>query len=118
MRTRTILNQLTFPALQTLELCYLDDLTPLLDRLKQQSLTSFPLRHLRIESSFFNELKFVSLLGRLPSLMSLELVDCEDASSHFLKVIHIPFSRCKVSCVDGSFIGSFDTFLKFSFGLP
>jgi hypothetical protein len=95
MRTRTILNQLTFPALQTLELCYLDDLTPLLDRLKQQSLTSFPLRHLRIESSFFNELKFVSLLGRLPSLMSLELVDCEDASSHFLKVIHIPFFIAK-----------------------
>lgn len=117
-RTRTILSQLTFPALQTLELCYLDDLTPLLDRLKQQSLTSFPLRHLRIESSFFNELKFVSLLGRLPSLMSLELVDCEDASSHFLKVIQIPFSHFKVSCVDGSFIESYDTILKFSFGLP
>jgi hypothetical protein len=45
------------------------------------------LRYLRIESSFFNEIKFVSLLGRLPSLVSLELVDCEDASSHFLKVI-------------------------------
>ena len=41
-RTRMILNQISFPALQTLELCYLDDLTPLLDRLKQQSLTSFP----------------------------------------------------------------------------
>jgi hypothetical protein len=87
MRTRTILNHLSFPALQTLELCYLDDLTPLLERLKQQSLTSFPLRYLRIESSFFNEIKFVSLLGRLPSLVSLELIDCEDASSHFFKVI-------------------------------
>lgn len=87
MRTRMILNHLSFPSLQTLELCYLDDLTPLLERLKQQSLTSFPLRYLRIESSFFNELKFIGLLSRLPSLASLELVDCEDASSHFLKVI-------------------------------
>jgi len=43
------------------------------------------LRHLRIESSFFNELKFVNFLCRLPSLVSLELVDCEDASSHLLK---------------------------------
>jgi len=85
MRTRMILNQISFPALQTLELCYLDDLTPLLERLKQQSLTSFPLRSLRVESSFFNELKFVNLLSRLHSLVSLELVDCEDASSNFLK---------------------------------
>jgi len=98
MRTRTILNHLSFPALQMLELCYLDDLTPFLERLKQQSLTSFPLRYLRIESSFFNEIKFVSLLDRLPSLVSHELVDCEDASSHFLKVIEIPFfhSKCLV----------------------
>ena len=87
MRMRILLNQMSFPALQTLELCYLDDLTPLFERLKQQSLTSFPLRHLRIESSFFNELKFVNLLSRLPSLVALELVDCEDASSHLLQVV-------------------------------
>lgn len=86
-RTRTILNQISFPGLQTLELCYLDDLTPILERLKQQSLTSFPLRSLRVESSFFSEMKFVNLLSRLNSLISLELVDCDDASSHFLKVL-------------------------------
>jgi hypothetical protein len=86
-RTRTILNHISFPALQTLELCYLDDLTPLLERLKQQSLTSFPLRSLRVESSFFNEMKFVNLLSRLHSLVCLEIVDCEDASSHFQKAL-------------------------------
>lgn len=86
MRVRTILDCISFPALQTLELCYLDDLTPLLERLKEQSLTSFPLRHLRIETSYFNAVKFVTMLGRIPSLVSLELIDCEDASSQFLKV--------------------------------
>jgi hypothetical protein len=103
-RTHTILNQMSFPGLQTLELCYLDDLTPILERLKQQSLTSFPLRSLRIESCFFNELKFVGLLSRLHSLVSLELVDCEDVSSHFLKVIQflyrhltcLPDANCSV----------------------
>jgi len=116
-RMRMILNQLSFPALQTLELCYLDDLTPLLERLKLQSLTAFPLRHLRIESSFFNELKFVSLLSRLQSLVSLELVDCEDASSHLLKVYKAPHShpiRIGLS-VD---IGLNDDLCWFNIGLP
>ncbi|KAJ6605671.1 hypothetical protein B0H10DRAFT_2311524 [Mycena sp. CBHHK59/15] len=42
-----------------------------------QALTRLPLRLLRIESSLFNELKLVSLLRRLPSLVTLELVDVE-----------------------------------------
>lgn len=86
MRVRALLEHLSFPALETLELCYLDDLSPLLERMKQQSLTSFPLRCLRIESSFFNELKLANLLARLPSLTSLQFVDCEDVTSNFLKV--------------------------------
>ncbi|TFY80926.1 hypothetical protein EWM64_g3087 [Hericium alpestre] len=85
-RTRTIFSQLSFPALEKLELCYMDDVTTVLNHLKRQSLTSLPLRHLRIEASFFNEFELVKLLGRTLSLATLELVDVEDASSNLLKV--------------------------------
>lgn len=86
MRIRMLLSQISFPALESLEFCYLDNLTPILEYLRQQSLTSLPLRHLRIESSFFNEAKFVTLLKRLMSLTTLELIDIEDVSSFLLKV--------------------------------
>lgn len=86
MRVRMLLGQISFPALESLEFCYLDNLTPILEYLRQQSLTSLPLRHLRIESSFFNEPKFVTLLKRLMSLTTLELIDIEDVSSFLLKV--------------------------------
>lgn len=86
MRVRMLLSQMSLPALESLEFCYLDNLTPILEYLRQQSLTSLPLRHLRIESSFFNEPKFVTLLKRLMSLMTLELIDIEDVSSFLLKV--------------------------------
>jgi len=83
--------------LETLKLCYLDDLSPLLERLKQQS-TTFPLRCLRIESSFFNEMKLASLLARLPSLVSLQFVDCEDVTSNFLKAISMPTVTSTQTC--------------------
>jgi len=86
MRTRMLLSQITFPALESLDFCYLDNLTPVLEHLRQQSLTSLPLRYLRIESSFFNEQKFILLLRRLTSLVTLELVDVEDVTCFMLKV--------------------------------
>ena len=85
-RTRTILSQITFPALEKAALCYMDNVTTLLNHLKRQSLTSLPLRHLRIEASFFGELELVRLLSRTSSLTTLELVDVEDASSSLIKV--------------------------------
>jgi hypothetical protein len=85
-RIRGLLGQISFPALETLEFCYLDNLTPVLQHLKTQALTSLPLRSLRIESTFFNEMKLIKLLQCLPSLITLELVDVEDASSNLLKV--------------------------------
>jgi len=89
-RTRMLFSQVSFPALESIEFCYLDNMTSVLGHLQTQSLTSLPLRYLRIESSFFNELKFVKLLRRLPSLVTLELVDVEDASSNFLKGLSAP----------------------------
>ncbi|KIK91637.1 hypothetical protein PAXRUDRAFT_13684 [Paxillus rubicundulus Ve08.2h10] len=86
MRIRMLLSQISFPALESLDFCYLDDLTPVLEHLRQQSLTSLPLRHLHIESSFFNEPKFVFLLKRLMSLTTLELIDVEDVSGFLLTV--------------------------------
>lgn len=90
IRTRLLLSQISFPALESLELSYLDNMTPIIEHLRQQSLTSLPLRHLRIESSFFNEHKFVNLLKRLMSLTTLELVDVEDISYFLLKNLSTP----------------------------
>jgi hypothetical protein len=94
-RTRTILSQIAFPALEKVALCYMDNVTTLLNHLKRQSLTSLPLRQLRIEASFFGELELVRLLSRTSSLTTLELVDVEDASSSLIKV-RVTF-RCETS---------------------
>lgn len=88
-RTQSILARLSLSALQSIEICYLDDVNPLLELLHRQSLTSLPLRHLRIESGFPNELKLAKLLRRLPSPSMLNLVDVEDASPNFLKVAFV-----------------------------
>ncbi|THV00843.1 hypothetical protein K435DRAFT_818198 [Dendrothele bispora CBS 962.96] len=83
--TRQIMSQLTFPNLESLELCYLENITPILQLLYNQALTRLPMQHLRIESCLFNEPKFVNLLRRLTSLTKLELADVEDASTSLLK---------------------------------
>ncbi|KAF8895316.1 hypothetical protein BD779DRAFT_1608930 [Infundibulicybe gibba] len=83
--TRYIMSRITCPNLESLEMCYLENVTPVLQLLYGQALTRLPMRHLRIESCLFSELKFVNLLRRLPSLLTLELVDVEDVSSNLLK---------------------------------
>ncbi|KZT73913.1 hypothetical protein DAEQUDRAFT_742955 [Daedalea quercina L-15889] len=90
VRTRTILSLLSFPALERIELCFLDNVSPMLEHLRRQSLTRLPLRHLHIESSYFNEMKLVRLLKRLPALNSLEFVDADDVSSNLLKIFAAP----------------------------
>ncbi|KAH9936154.1 uncharacterized protein B0H18DRAFT_868060 [Fomitopsis serialis] len=90
VRTRTLLSLLSFPALERIELCFLDNVSPLLEHLRRQSLTRLPLRHVRIESSYFNEMKLVRLLKRLPALTSLEFVDADDVSSNLLKIFATP----------------------------
>lgn len=85
-RMHAVFSQLLFPALERVEFSFLENLTPIIKHLKRQSFNSLPLRHLRIESCFFNELKLVKLLKRLPTLRTLELVDVEDISSDFLRV--------------------------------
>jgi hypothetical protein len=86
--------QFTFPNLDSLSLCYLENVTPILQLVYTQALTRLPLRHLRIESCLFNELKLVNLLRRLPSLVRLELVDVEDASSGLLRVRTVMLHLC------------------------
>ncbi|KAF9267353.1 hypothetical protein L218DRAFT_856145 [Marasmius fiardii PR-910] len=88
--TRTIMRQISLPNLESLEMCYLENVSQVLQLLYEQALTRLPLKYLRIESCLFNELKFVNLLRRLPSLTALELVDTEDASSSFLKALATP----------------------------
>lgn len=91
-RMHAVFSQLLFPALERVEFSFLENLTPIIKHLKRQSFTSLPLRHLRIESCFFNELKLVRLLNRLPTLRTLELVDVEDISSDFLRV-SFPYAK-------------------------
>ncbi|KAI0643121.1 hypothetical protein C8Q79DRAFT_916289 [Trametes meyenii] len=90
LRTRTVFSLLSFPALERIELCYLDNVSPILESLRKQSLTVLPLRHLRIESCFLNELRFARLLPRLPALNSLELVDVEDVTSNLMRNFATP----------------------------
>ncbi|KAI9058146.1 hypothetical protein FKP32DRAFT_1581576 [Trametes sanguinea] len=90
IRTRTVFSLLSFPALESIELCYLDNVSPILECLRKQSLTVLPLRHLRIESCFMNELRFARLLPRLPALTSLELVDVEDVTTNLMRNFAAP----------------------------
>ncbi|KAI8986227.1 hypothetical protein BD414DRAFT_416391 [Trametes punicea] len=90
LRTRTVFSLLSFPSLERIELCYLDNVSPILESLRRQSLTVLPLRHLRIESCFMNELRFARLLPRLPALNSLELVDVEDVTSNLMRNFATP----------------------------
>ncbi|KAL7278902.1 hypothetical protein ACG7TL_006733 [Trametes sanguinea] len=52
LRTRTVFSLLSFPALESIGLCYLDNVSPILECLRKQPPTVLPLRHLRIESCF------------------------------------------------------------------
>ncbi|KAJ7212035.1 hypothetical protein GGX14DRAFT_564526 [Mycena pura] len=83
--TRQLMAQFTFPNLESLELCYLENVTPVLQVVYTQALTCLPLRRLRIESCLYNEQKLLAVLRRLPSLVTLELADVEDASSGLLR---------------------------------
>lgn len=82
---RQIMAQVTFPNLESLEMCFMENVTPVLQFLYTQALTRLPMKTLKIETCLFSELKFLNLLRRLPSLTTLELVDVDDASSNLLK---------------------------------
>ncbi|KAG6840987.1 hypothetical protein C0991_002877 [Blastosporella zonata] len=103
--TRHIVSHITFPNLESLELCYLENVTHVLQLLYAQALTRLPLLHLRIETCVFNEMKFINFLRRVPSLVSLELIDIEDTSSEFFKSLSSsqPWicPRLEALCVDG-----------------
>jgi hypothetical protein len=86
---RQVMRQILVPNLESIELCYLGNVTPILSLLHIQSLESLSLRHIRIESCIFNDMKFLALLRRLPFLRSLELIDIEDVSPSLLKVCFI-----------------------------
>jgi len=89
-RTLSVLDRISFPALERIDIGYLDDAGPFFDILHRQSLSSLPLQHFRVESVYFGEAKLVRLLQRLPSLHTLDLVDVEDLSSDVLKVLSRP----------------------------
>lgn len=96
-RMLAVFAQLIFPALERLEFSFMDNITPIIKHLKRQSFSSLPLRHLRIESCFFNELKLMRLLRHLSGLRTLELVEVEDISPSFLKV-RILYPYFKMHC--------------------
>ena len=85
-RTLSVLDRISFPALERIDIGYLDDAGQFFDILHRQSLSALPLQHLRVESVYFSEAKLVRLLQRLPSLHTLDLVDVEDLPPDVLKV--------------------------------
>lgn len=89
-RTLSVLDRISFPALERIDLGYLDDAGPLFDILHRQSLSALPLQHLRVESVYFSETKLLRLLQRLPSLHTLDLMDIEDLSADVIKVLSRP----------------------------
>ncbi|KAJ3538337.1 hypothetical protein NM688_g6535 [Phlebia brevispora] len=98
IRTRMILSLISCPALEEIELCFLDNVAPMIEHLHRQSLTRLPLRKLRIESSFFGELRLSKLLRRVPSLVTLELVDVEDVSVNLLRNLSTPPGSQTLMC--------------------
>ncbi|OBZ71454.1 hypothetical protein A0H81_08764 [Grifola frondosa] len=91
LRTRTILNQLSFPSLERIELCFLDNVSPIVEHLRCQSLTSLPLRHLRIESCFFNELKcFVKFDEESLYATCIPYMDMPEAHQSQSGGLHVP----------------------------
>lgn len=85
--TREIMSHIAFPNLESLELAYLENVTPVLHLLYAQALTRLPLKYLRIESCLFGEMNFINLLRKLPSLVTLEVVDIEDVSHYVMKCL-------------------------------
>ncbi|TFK96851.1 hypothetical protein BDV98DRAFT_485333, partial [Pterulicium gracile] len=78
VRTLLLMHQLTYPSLRSLELSFLQNITPVLDALYETSLTRLPLRVLRVESSWFDIARMGALLRRLNGLRELVFVDVED----------------------------------------
>ena len=74
------------PALEAVELCYLDSIGPVLQHLTSQAVTGLPLTRLHIENCSFREQDLLSLLYRLAVLSVLELVDVHDVGSGILQV--------------------------------
>ena len=88
-RTRKVMKYVEFPNLESLELAYLENVNPFLQEIGDQALTRLPLKTLRIDSCLFSEMRFINLLVKLPTLVSLQLVDVEDVSYITLKVCRV-----------------------------
>ncbi|KAH8825336.1 hypothetical protein DL96DRAFT_177833 [Flagelloscypha sp. PMI_526] len=85
--TTHIMNNALLPCLEILELHYLENIAPIMNRLYEQALTRLPLKKLKVVSCGFNELQFANVLRKLPSLTTLEFMACEDISSALLKAL-------------------------------
>ncbi|CAE6464380.1 unnamed protein product [Rhizoctonia solani] len=83
-RLSVLLSRLALPALEYLEMSYLDDVSIPVGMLCEQKDGNLPLETLVINSSLIVEEQLVQLLHKVPGLTSLELVDCEDVSPFLL----------------------------------
>ncbi|KZV73804.1 hypothetical protein PENSPDRAFT_573940 [Peniophora sp. CONT] len=112
LRARAVLDQLSMPALEDIELCYLDSIGPVLQHLTAQAVTGLPLTRLHIENCSFREQDLLSLLYRLSVLSVLELVDVHDVGSGILQSLAVPVNQAwacpnlDTLCLDGC--SSFD----------
>lgn len=114
---KQIMSRIAVPNLAIFEMSYLENVTPILNSLHTQALVRLPLRHLRIEACLFNEMKLLSLLRRLNSLVTLELIDTEDVSARVLKGLSTsrPWlcSRLEALTLDGCTMFDWDSLRAF-----
>ncbi|QRV92517.1 translation initiation factor 3, subunit a (eIF-3a) [Ceratobasidium sp. AG-Ba] len=104
-RLSVVMSRLRLPALEQLELSYLDDVTMLLETLCQQKGVNLPLKVLKITSTLVSEDWLVQLLEQVPELTTLELADCEDITSYLLNELSNPHDwlcpKLRLLSVDG-----------------
>ncbi|KZT60339.1 hypothetical protein CALCODRAFT_492686 [Calocera cornea HHB12733] len=88
-RAQYLLRVLIMPRLDRLELDNLGEITHLLRDFDLRA-EQLPLRHVRIETCLFNELRLMHLFMKWQGIETVELVDCEDVSDNLLRGLSEP----------------------------
>ncbi|KZV92570.1 hypothetical protein EXIGLDRAFT_614223 [Exidia glandulosa HHB12029] len=83
-RVGALLDRLSFPCVERIDFAHLENISSALQSISRQ--TRAPLH----QACLFSELKLTRLLRRLPSISTLELVDCEDVSANILRGLSAP----------------------------
>ncbi|KZO96919.1 hypothetical protein CALVIDRAFT_598047 [Calocera viscosa TUFC12733] len=88
-RAQYLLKILIVPRLETLELDNLGEITHVMRDFDTKA-EHLPLKHVRIETCLFNELRLMHLFMKWSGIETVELIDCEDVSDNLLRGLSAP----------------------------